>query len=289
MYIKIDKPDITELGAIKLFCTEEAHRKSVRSQAAESVKSLRLKQKEVKTFLTKYIADIKCVALTKDDMKKYTDLCIQSSIEPMPPILRLVRTNKDSSVSPETVQEAVESLSEEDLKESDGRNHIEIVKNAILKNVRRLIRSYTDSLRLMRSLPRSESLYDIQDAPEEVAAKMFLLWSTEQEIKKSLQDKEEASSADLIERVESYFIRSGITAQRVVVEGRTYRLVRRVSVKRPKVGIGRFETMLSETLSILLKDTSKFEPMAAIRQLQIQVTSEPSTTKSLLSLCHLAD
>jgi hypothetical protein len=288
----METPDAIELEAIKRFCLEESKRKQESSERESSVKELRHVQKQLKAELTAILqkTEKKVVALTKAACKSYGDMCLKNNHLSLPPILRIVRTNKDLTITPEVIQEAIECITEEDLKDaaasasSTENRKKEIMKSAILTNLRRIIRSYNESLKLLSSLPRTESLYDVDEADTETSEKMFKMWSTEQTIKDLLKENKVVSNnSEIKAKVESYFIRTGLTAQRIIVEGKPFRLVRRVSIQKPKIGIGKFEAILNETL-----ETSKdLNLNTLIKNLQIQLTSQPPETKSVVSLCSI--
>lgn len=299
----METPDAVELEAIKRFCLEESKRKQETTERASSVKDLRLTQKQLRTELTAFLqkTDKKVVALSKADCKRFGETCLKNNHLTLPPILRIVRTNKDLTITPEVIQEAIECITEDDLRDAaskdaankdsaEGKSHEirkkDIMKAAILTNLRRIIRSYNESLKLLSSLPRTESLYDIDEADAEIAEKMFKMWTTEQTIKDLLKEnKVVVDNTEVKSKVESYFIRTGLTAQRIIVEGKPFRLVRRVSILKPKIGIGKFEAILTETL-----ETSKdLNLNTIIKNLQIQISSQPPETKSKVSLCSIKE
>ena len=283
------KPEAKELDAIRKFCNEEvAHKKRV-AEVAETLKTLRATQKALKSRLLEAIkaSGSTCFALSKDDAKRLEKEASAAGLPQVPPFARLVQTNKDATITSEVIQEALAELTLEDITEAKGDGR-EALKNAVMQNVRRTIRSFTESVRLMTSLPRGSDHYDVPETPEATVEIIWSLWTTEQTIKKHLdakkQDPETAQAqAALKETIEAFFVRTGLTAQRLVVEGAPYRLVRRVSVRKPKIGIGKLEPMLDKVLRDIKLEA--FRPVDVIRGLQIQLASVPSETKTSVSLC----
>ena len=282
------KPENEEKKAIKTFCTEEVQRKLESQKISAEVAVLRAVQKDCKLKLSK----AKCLMLSKEDHAKYEKMCASEGLPSMPPYLRTVKTNKDGSITPEILQEAIDCLTPQDLSEASGGRPVEIIKEAILKAVRRIIRTYTETTKLMDNMPRGKTVYDMDTAPPEIAETMFTSWRTQHEVKKLLESKkidpEESKAHNVLkEKVESYFIRAGITAQRIVVDSKAYKLVRRVSVRKAKIGIGQVEKMLDQVLKDIRPDS--FKPAEVCREIQILMTSLPPETKSSIKLCAVKD
>lgn len=289
------KPEAKELEAIKLFCSTEVKRRTTVQTSGEATKALRATQKALRESLMKDLPTEapRCYALSKDDHKRLEARAASEGLGGgMPPYLRLIQGNKDAGITPEVIQEAIESISEEDLKEAGSDSPEEALKKVVMQNIRRIIRSITESLKLVPSLPRGTNTYDIPEAPTKVADKMYALWAAEQGIKKALEERKAVASPPsgeldaLKQRVEAFFIRTGLTAQRIVVEGKPYRLVRRVSVRKPRVGVGKVELFLNEIFSEPpFKNTTEFRPSELIRAIQVQLASIAPESKSSVSLC----
>ena len=306
---EVVRPSAEELTAISTFCKAEVKRRQAEVQLSEEIKLLRVQQKTLKAQLTKDITKLcvsdaagmpKCVSISKDDAKKFELLAKEQSIERLEPYARIVQVNKDSSITPEVIQEALENVSTEDLEEAataaaeEGQATSKTtIRHLVLTNIRRIIRSYTETLKLSDSLPRGSTVYDVLDAPEDIADRMWKLWCVDQKIKKNLVRKkpvEVSSESSLKTKIEAFFIRTGLTAQRIVVEGHPYRLVRRISVRKPKIGVGRFEQILDASLEESQVDNMKnFKPLDFMKALQIQLSSVPAESKSNVVLCKIAE
>ena len=286
------KPDAKELKAIKDFCAEEVARRALTAEASANLKALRATQKDVKGALLKALkeASVLQMAISKDDAARLDAEAAARGLPSMPRYLRLVQTNKDATITAEVIQESLEGLSLNDISEATKgpAEPVLAVKEAVLQALRRAIRSYTESARLMTSLPRGTDVYEALTAPESVVTLMWTLWTNERQIKNVLETKKvdpevAKHQISLKETIEAYFVRTGLTAQRLVVEGRPYRLVRRVSVRKPKVGIGKLQAMLDVALKDM--DLSAFRPLDLIRALQVQLANIEPESKSSVSLC----
>lgn len=306
---QVIKPDSKELEAIKLFCAEEIKQRERVATVSDEIKGLRAQQKAHKEALTKAMQALlpdgkcKCAMLSKADAERLEALTSAAGIPSVPPYVRLVQANKDATITVEVIQEAIESLTEEDIADGGAASAgpggaAEAIKAAVLQTIRRTIRSYTESLKIMPSLQRGLSTYDVSECTTAMADSMHALWTTEQALKQALASKKAdpevtAKMTDFKARIEAFFIRTGLTAQRIVVENKPYRLVRRVSVRKPKVGIGMFEKMLNEALTEVglsggaagTPAGGRFRPAELIRALQIQISSVAPETKSTVSLC----
>lgn len=277
-------PEKKELDAIKEFCTTEMKRKKTLNELALSVKTLRFEHKKIQEGLKNLMQKTECYALSKADAAEFDALSEKMGIEEIPKYVRLVRTSKDANITCEIVSEALENINNDDLIEQgvENRTPKEVIKNLVLTNIRRLIRSFTINLKLMKNIVKGLSIYEIPDAEKSVADEMWKLWVTEQEIKKNSKLKPDACNKELKERVENYFIRTGLTAQRIVVEGQSFKLARKISIRKGKIGIGSFENILNELLKTL--NAEKFNPNQLIHDLHVQISSLPPETKSTLGL-----
>jgi hypothetical protein len=286
---QVVKPDANELDCIKKFCAEEVAKRARTSEATKILKGLRASQKMFRESLLKELkaSGEQCFALSKADAKRLDDECAKAGRSNVPRFVRNVQSNKDSSITPEIIQESLESLTSDDLNETNATGH-EAIKAAILQSIRRSIRSFTENAKLMSSLPRGQDTYDVVEASATVSDLMYQLWTTECQIKDALESKKqdpEITKAQncFKETIEGFFVRTGLTAQRLVVEGLPYRLVRRVSVRKPKIGIGKLEKMLDDIVKDL--DPKTFKPNDLIRSLQIQLSSMPPEMKTCINLC----
>jgi hypothetical protein len=71
------------------------------------------------------------------------------------------------------------------------------------------------------------------------------------------------------------------------VDSKAYKLVRRVSVRKAKIGIGQVEKMLDHVLKDIRPES--FKPAEVCREIQILMTSLPPETKSSIKLCAVKD
>jgi len=293
------KPDTRELEAIKQFCSSEVkHRKSC-EPLNEGLKTLRASHKQIREQLFKCIVDLapeqRCLALSKEDQKRLEAKCTEASIPCLPPFVRIVRAKKDLTINADVLEEAIESITIEDIKETLVELKSKVIQDAlrevVLKNIRRVIQTYTESLKLVTALPKGLNAYNVAEASTQVANLMFDLWRLDCDIKakaelKKMDEHTKSQMSDWKTRIETFFVRTGLTAQRIVIEGTPYRLVRRLSVIRPKLGITRMETIMSD---ILKRETyqqlASFRPSDLLHDIQLYVSAIPPESKASIVLC----
>lgn len=288
------RPGADELEAIRQFCALEVHRKKTAEQVSADLKTLRDELKTIKASLSESsMKGLLCICVSKADAKRLEDLAAKNGVPSMPPFLRKLQTNKDQNITPDIIKEAIETITEESLREAAEKSNSGgtsiVLREAILKNIRLLIRGHTESLRLVPNIQRGTTTYDIPEASTPVADQMFRMWTLDHLIRQSLASKKPdpemvKQQAVLKQRVEAFFVRTALSAQRLVVEGKQYRLVRRISVRKPKVGIGRLEKILDDVLKDFA-ESNRFRPAELARALQIQVSSVAPESKSTVSLC----
>ncbi len=289
----MDKPEPAEIEAIKLFCAAEVQKRQATQNIKAQISKFRAIQSEQRKALTEYMNNnFECIAISRADAVRLDALSNAEGLQIMPRYLRLLKTNKDTNITSETIKEALQTISLEDLKENlgtletsdvDQEKVQKALKELILKLLRRQIRSFSLNLKLVTSALRGLTIYELPEAPSDVADRMWALWNAEQSIKKLLADKPKIDHPELKERIENYFVRTGLSSQRIVVESKPWRLVRKVSIQKMRIGIGRIENMLDEALKN--QSLERFNAAEIIHFLQVQISSLPPETKTSVGLC----
>ena len=278
------KPELKELDAIKLYCNYEVKRKAILETLNINLKDLRRKLNDARAKLDTLLGSLECVALSKASCERLDIIAAQLGLEKVPRYCRKLKANKDANITAETIEEALSALTEEDIKEaadkSTDKSLKNVIKTLVLTNIRRIIRSFTETTKISKSIQRGSNLYDVPEASEDLANCMFEVHKTEQEIKNLLEEKPSETDSAVKDAVEKFFIRTGLTAQRIVVEGSPYKLVRRISIKKTKLGIGALEKILENVLDT----TNSFNTSELMRSIQIQISERPPETKSTVGL-----
>jgi len=287
------RPEENELLAIKTFCNLEVKIRQRKATVADEIKILRQNANVLKEQLKKDLLEaspqMKCASISKADATALGLIDPKGDFGGVPPYLRIYTSNKDSAINAEVIQEAIEAITAEDIQEAEGSTVAEKVRSIILDNLRRIIRNHHEYIKLATSLPRGTTLYAIPEVSTETARRMVDLWLTERKIR----EKNEARRVDSDVRsalnenkslVDAFFSRTGLTAQRIVVEGTPYRLVKRISVRRPKMTLTKVEPLLDMALA-KIKTFKEFRPSDIIRDLQIEISNIAPECKSNIVLC----
>jgi hypothetical protein len=235
-----------EKAALRDFCTLQLRKREL-TTAGETTKkcrdTIKTSKAAVLDFMTR--SDIQCLVFSKDQYEAaQSDL--PEGIDMIPMYVRLVRTNKDSPITPDIVDEAIDSVTDDDIEEHKG------VVPAIMAKVRIEIRTYVNAVKLMHNKERNQNIYDIPDVPDQLYP-ILIQWHTAQEQLTALQQQNRETVSEVtasINRVKSmvstFFERTNTLNQRVVLNDKTYRISRKVSVRHEKVGLGKLEELLSQ-------------------------------------------
>lgn len=182
------------------------------------------------------------MCLTKEQFQ----LAVKECPEVPPLYVRLLRGNKDSSITPEIVEDAIDSVTDEDIAEHKS------VVDAILHHVRNAIRTYKTTLSLSDSRERNQHVYETPSLPDDLFQHV-LAWhlSTQKLNESAIKHKAELTEVTQAINatkpiVESFFERTGVMTQRVNLEDTPYRITRKVSVRHPKIGIPKLKALLED-------------------------------------------
>lgn len=301
METQLIKPSKEEISALKTFCTVEIEKRQAAKTASEGLKQVKATIKTDKAALEAFLkaSGSKCAMLSKEQMKRLELLTAAEGVPPPPPFVRVVTSNKDLTITPEVIREAIETVALEDVQEAlkAGSSFHVAVQGAIMQNIRRAIRTYTEALRLSPSLERGKTTYDVVDVPDAMADVILRQWSAEQRAKTLCDERKAAVSATGMDKTQkialettiaSYFMRTGSTSQRVVIDNTPYRVVKRTSVRKQRLGIGKLEPLVQEA-SAPVKSMEEFLEMRSgiVKELQVKLSSVPPETKTSISLCSI--
>jgi hypothetical protein len=233
-----------EKAALRDFCTLQLRKREFTS-ANEQTKKYRDTIKTTKAAVLEFMtrSDIQCLVFSKDQHASAQEE-LPDTIDMIPMYVRLVRTNKDSAITPDVVDEAIDAVTPADIEEHKG------IVPAIMAKVRMEIRTYVNSVKLMHNKERNQNIYDIPEVPPQLYP-LLIQWHTAQEMLSAQQQQNRESVSEItasINRVKStvstFFERTNTLNQRVVLNDKTYRISRKVSVRHEKVGLGKLEELL---------------------------------------------
>ena len=266
----------TEKSALREFCLLNLRKRQLSGTNADVAK-LRETIKGAKAILESFLIknEITCLCLSKDQFQKAIKECPE-----VPPLyVRLTRGNKDAAITPEIIEDAIDSVTDEDITEHKG------VLDAIVHHVRNSIRSYKQTLSLSDSRERNAHVYDTPTLPEELF-RHVMAWHMANVKMNEGQTKHKEALAEVTQAlngvkpvVESFFERTGVMTQRVNLEDAPYRITRKVSVRHPRIGLPKLKTLLED-----LQTTNLDRLRASVRPMLQNV---PPVTKADVVFCAL--
>jgi hypothetical protein len=292
------EPTSQEKKCLSAYCNLSLVCKKAEELALEKTKHLKPIIKDLRGKLLEALKETQCeILLIPRDLRKEADKRLASlGLPALPPYIRLIKNNKDLSINAETINDAIESLSLQDLDDlEECENGKEALIKCVLNSLRRVLRSYSEQIKLTESVPRCIKACDVMFANEELALEAIRLHEesstvlhTESEKRDNIAQAKHEMASKFAE-VEMYFNRSSLTHQRVVLENQPYNLCKRISVIKPKLTIKLLEEMLDKGLKQLKtkQDAIKYlenNKESLIKSVLKKVETMPSTTKVKIHL-----
>lgn len=264
----------SEKAALKEFCLLNLKRRSLLGSSEDKAKgreTIKASKAALEAFMTNN--EFTCCCLSKAQF----ELAIKDYPEVPPLYVRLVRSNKDATITPEIVEEAIDSVTSEDIREFGS------IVEAIIHHVRNTIRSYKTSLSLSDSRERNQHIYDTPTLPDDMFNHV-LAWHGATLAMTEAHKKHKEALAELTAAigsvkpvVESFFERTGLITQRVTMEDSPYRITRKVSVRNVRIGIPKLQSLLTG-----INTENLHEIKTGIRQ---ALQNVPPTTKADIVFC----
>ena len=261
-------PTDDERATIRAFCKLELNlkntEKTARANLAEDKKKLAEVRKSLMAALVE--ANVEILAIPKSVRLKAEE---ESKISVVPPYIRLVKTTKDLAITASIVEDAFRNLSEDDIRESDTQSGVEAITALVLEDVRRSIRSVSQSVRLVESVPRGIRAADIDFASAELcdsAIEYHLLSSVIDSAESAKRDVVQGEKTQLEARrpiVEKYFLRTELSYQRITLDEVQYNLCRRVKPIKPRITVKIVTQLLVTTIAQVFKGRKLTREQAA--------------------------
>lgn len=292
------EPTPNERKCLSAYCNLSLVCKKAEQEASEQTKALKPIIKDLRAKLLDTLKETQCeILLIPHDLRKEADKRLASlSLPALPPYIRLIKNNKDLSINAETINDAIDSLNAQDLEEiEECENGKEALIKCVLNSLRRVIRSYSEQIKLSDSVPRCIKACDVMFASEELALEAIrlheessIVLQTESRKRDNIaQAKHEMALK--VPDIETYFNRGSLTHQRIVLENQPYNLCKRISVIKPKITLKVLEDMLDKGLKQLKtkKDAIKYienNKELFIKNILKGVETIPSQTKVKIHL-----
>ena len=282
----------TEKKNIKLFCQLSLRKKQIIAEVAEERKKIRTKVTETKKDLLQFMQtnNVECMVLSKQDFLKLEEMCAEQGIPSIPLFARRLRNTKDGKITPVVVEEAIEAVGPEDISERNGMTLSDALQDAIMSRIKNIVREYTYSIRLVNSKPKTDHVYELFEAPSEMVEKMYELHRAQtamaalDETSKQRMGTLGKELSTVKAPVQQFFERTGLMSQRITMDGVTFRLTRKVSVRHDKLSVSKVNTFVNElfqsmsTIKSLVDFESKSDTIKS--NLLKMIQNVPPTTKS---------
>ena len=286
---QVVKPSSEEKTAISAYCNLSLQCKKIEEKLKAAVAELK---PEIKTLRTELLASVKA---KKEEILQIPQH-LRKDIDGLPPYIRLVKNNKDLTITPDVINEALQAVTEADIQDGEGTPS-EIVINAILSSVRRIVRTFSEQIKLSESVPRGIKPADVPFADEAMSKRAIILHENSTRVLSAEAEKRTAvaaAKASMNEKhpaLDKFFERSGITHQRVTLENKPFNLCRRLTVTKTKVTFKLLEQVLS-SVDVIKSFKTKSDAVKAVHSFKgdilkavtQKITTLPNTSKSIIHL-----
>lgn len=286
---QIIKPTESEKNAISKFCALSLKAKKIQSETKDSTKDTK---PDIKKLRAQLLKEMKSNA--------YEIVKINHDNKEIPSYLRIIKNVKEVNITPEVIEEAFENLQEEDITEILEDKPEDAIVDAVLANVRRIIRSFNEQPKLTDSLPRGLKASEIKAADETISKDAAALFLKSTEVLKKEKHKRDVLGTlkQDIEKtkheLQPFFENRNLTSQRVNFENTPYNICYRKTVDRPKITLKVLESLIRESLNDTLnskkKSTKSIEKifiekkMDFLNSLQTKIGTIETKEKSTLHL-----
>lgn len=277
-----------EKQAIRQYCTLCIRKKQLSEESSKQKKQFKqdisLNKKLIQDHMQKNNLEI--MVLSKDDYKRLETETTALDLPMVPMYVRLIRNTKDDPITVDLLNEAFDTVTQEDIQEQMTKNNLgfaDAFQATFLATLRNLIRSYRMSLRFSNTKDRTVNLYDIPECTPEIVKALLKVHIATENTKAASDNNKEAISEITKEiqanksAVQSFFERTQVMSQRIVMDGSPYRLTRKITVRHEKLGITKIESLLQNVTNGI----QSMEDFTKVRtQLLKTIQNIPPITKS---------
>lgn len=250
-----------EKKALREFCLSslEQRRQAEEIKAQKKVETDAAKQ--AKDALDKWIREqgSKCFAIPKTRYKELEEKLSSLGIPPLPTYVRLKKTSSDSTISPACVEECIQELSWESIREIQASTPLEKVTQAIVDTLRKNIRCTKESVQISDSLEKGAKHIEIPDMDDSAIEKMLELHVAKhraKEISNSMHSNEQETKSELKKLeavVDKVLTKTNKNSQPITLEGveGVHKIVKKTSSRSEKLTLALFQEFLVEALEQL--------------------------------------
>lgn len=247
----VDGPDADEHQAMEAYSAELLKMRQTQEAIRQKTAPMKAQAKELRHQLYAWMVDEdrQIVGIPKGVLDKHNTQLEAAGMPPVPPYIRMFRNNKDATIFPETVHDALDEVTAHEVREileaaAAAKKPMTVTAafmQAVVSRVRLAIREYTQQVKLLDALPTGVKAAEVEDAPHEVAVWAVQMHTNEHgarlmERKHKLADAKRKANLKLLKPlVTSFFAHAHTKSRRVVLDGCPYRFSRCVSAPKPKI------------------------------------------------------
>lgn len=296
-------PTQEEKQLITQYCNLSLKSKKITESTKEKVKENKEKIKSLREELQNNMKNEDIVVLPQEKRRKLNEDLVREGKPEIPCYIRKIRTNKDIVITNEIIQECVHNFNAEDIFESSYQDGPDALVDVIISNIKRCVRSFSETIKLSDAIPKGIKPADISYANDSLTKAAFEFYETKfnvQDIENEKRDTISEIKSQLKHKqpeIEKYFNNANLNSQRIILESCSYNLVRRQTIIKPKVNLTKLEEIVRESVNELItkKYTYKTVPNKMMMKghvsdenvrtalnnlISSKILSLPSTTKS---------
>ncbi len=236
-----DEITIEDRTALKQYCMESKKLKQQIQENNEKHKKIRKIEKEQKKYLTEWMhtQESQSYVMPRSLYKQADKTMAKDGLPRVPPYLRVVKSTTDNTITPDIAKASIIEVDDNEDKEK--------VIEAILDNVRGMIRKTKETVKVTDTLEKGVSVMDIDEVPEEIAKHMIQLHKAKHTPK--AEPKELKEKLKKIEpTVKQFLEKMGKKSQEIKLEnGEEGKICKKESIKSPKITLGIFNDCLRKT------------------------------------------
>jgi hypothetical protein len=257
-------PSEAEIHALKEFC------------------KLHIELKSLKIPPNPTIKQIKKALLQHMKKEEFTILALPEQDDDFPSYIRLIQTNIDSNIQSKHIFEA--------LKDLKGGSNADI-EESIVEGLKSKTRKYSECIKLTNAPERG--IKQVQEVNDTILALCKRLVNDEAAMKAARQEKKLKTGAIManlqqyLPLVEEYMEKNNTISQKVVIEGKSYRIAKKITVTKPKVKIQHVQEFITGFFEDHPSFKTKPDPKALETYLIHKINSVSPVTKTKIVLCNL--
>lgn len=243
-------PTDEEKHHIRTYCEKSLSCKRAEAEAKEKLKIIKPELKSLREELFENLrSENKNILQIPANLRRTIDE--QKKFPPVPAYVRIVKNTKDLTITSDVVSEAFDMITEEELMENDLEG-IDALVEVLINNVRRIVRSFNEQIKLTDSLPRGVRAADVEFTNNKQSDDALRLHQINTQVNITERQKRDQINevkqelASKTPKIQQFFSRTNMTSQQVNLDGTKYNLCCRTTIVRPKVTLTNLQEFLQD-------------------------------------------